>query len=306
VRVVVTGARGKVGSAAADALMRAGHEVVAVDLGPPEYERGLPGEPHYLRADVADPGQAFAAIHGAEAVVHGAAIPDGFHDPPHTVFANNLMGVFNTLEAAVAAGARRYVNISSETVSGLYDGVRPRYVPFDEEHEGRPLGTYQIAKHMGEQLAAAAAARSTLRCVSLRPSWVQWEGNYERSLGPVVREPFGLAQNLWSYVDVYDLADAIVLAVECDLPGHEAFYVTAADNAAGVPLADLVRATLGDDVELRPTDRPDASGISPARAGRLLGFRPSRSWRDYLDGDGRLLPAAAGRLAELPGRPRIG
>ena len=90
-RVVVTGGTGKVGRAAARALLDASHTVTTVDVGRPEYERSLPDEPHYLRADVTDAGAAFAAVAGAEAVVHAAAIPDPFHDPAHVVFGNNLM-----------------------------------------------------------------------------------------------------------------------------------------------------------------------------------------------------------------------
>ena len=54
---------------------------------------------------------------------------------------------------------------------------------------------------------------------------------------------------------------AIMLASVADLPGHEVFYIAAADNLTGRPLADLVRECYGDLVELRATDRPDASGI---------------------------------------------
>jgi len=132
--------------------------------------------------------------------------------------------------------------------------------------------------------------RSELRCLSVRPSWVQWEGNYERNLGPDVRDPAQPSAGFWSYVDLYDLAAAIRLAVESDLPGHEVVYVASPDNSAGRPLAELVRRHYGDRVALRPLAREDASGISCAKAQRLLGWRPTRSWRDYLDGHGRLRP----------------
>jgi nucleoside-diphosphate-sugar epimerase len=135
----------------------------------------------------------------------------------------------------------------------------------------------------------AAVRRSDLRCVSVRPSWVQWEGNYERNLGPDVRDP-GPSSGFWSYVDLYDLAELIRLAVESDLPGHEVVYGASPDNATGRPLAELVRRHYGDRVTLRPLARDDASGISCAKAQRLLGWRPTRSWRDYLDGQGRLRP----------------
>jgi hypothetical protein len=45
----------------------------------------------------------------------------------------------------------------------------------------------------------------------------------------------------------------------------------------------------GAGIEIRPLARDDASGISSAKAERMLGWSPSRSWRDYLDADGRRL-----------------
>jgi nucleoside-diphosphate-sugar epimerase len=142
----------------------------------------------------------------------------------------------------------------------------------------------------------AAVRRSDIRCVSIRPSWVQWEGNYEHNLGPSLREPEQPSPSFWSYIDVYDLADALRLAAECDLPGHEVMYIASPDNSANRPLAELLRACYGDAVELRELDREDAAGISCAKARRLLGYAPSRSWRDYLTDDGRLRPEPAARL----------
>jgi UDP-glucose 4-epimerase len=49
-------------------------------------------------------------------------------------------------------------------------------------------------------------------------------------------------------------------------------------------------------VPVREHDRPDASGISTAKAVRMLGWRPQRSWRDYLDDAGRLRPEVRERL----------
>ncbi len=121
--------------------------------------------------------------------------------------------------------------------------------------------------------------RSEIRCVSLRPSWVQHEGNYERNIGPQVRDPSLPSGNGWSYIDVYDLAQAIRLAVESELPGHEVFYIASPDNATGRPLAELVASAYGNRVPLREERmaRADASGISCAKAGQLLGYAPTRS-----------------------------
>ncbi|MFI9835988.1 NAD-dependent epimerase/dehydratase family protein [Nonomuraea sp. NPDC051941] len=289
-RVVVTGAHGKVGRAAVKALAEAGHEVTGVDLTRPIWERHEPGEPAYKQAELTDAGQAYAVVHGADAVVHAAAIPDPTANAPHVVFQNNLMATFNMIEAAIRLGVPRFVNISSETVPGYFFADRPflpDYAPVDEEHPARPQDPYALSKHFGEQLMDAAVRRSDIRCISLRPSWVQHEGNYERNIGPQVRDAALIGAGLWSYTDVYDLADAIVLAVESDLPGHEVFYIAAPDNAGGHDFAVKLREHYGDRIELRPISRPDSSGISCDKAHRLLGWTPKRSWRDYLDENGR-------------------
>jgi nucleoside-diphosphate-sugar epimerase len=298
-RILVTGARGKVGAATVDRLLKAGHEVTAVDAAPAVYERAR--EVVYVSADLADAGQAAAAVIGHDAVIHAAAIASPAHDPPHIIFQNNLMATYNALEAAERAGVGRVVYLSSETVPGFSYPRRyfhANYAPIDEDHPVRPQDAYAMSKWFGEKLMDAGVARSDITAISLRPTWVQWEGNIERNVGPIVRDGgTDRSASFWSYVSVYDLADAILLAVTADTPGHEVLYVAGPDNAAGGDLHDLVGRNFGDEVELRPVDRPDASGISCAKARRVLGWEPLRSWRELLDDDGRLLPEVRDRLA---------
>lgn len=231
-------------------------------------------------------------MRGHDAVVHAAAIPEPTHNAPHVVFQNNLMSVFNVIEAAVRFEVPRLVNISSETVPGFFFPERPflpAYAPVDEEHPALPQDPYALAKLFAEQLCDAAVRRSDIACITLRPSHVQYEANYERNLGAQVRDPAELSPNLWSYIDAYDLADAIVLATASELAGHEVFYIASPDNVGGRDFAAMLREHYGDQIELRPLSRPDAGGISIEKARRLLGYAPTRSWRDYLDADGRTI-----------------
>ncbi len=54
---------------------------------------------------------------------------------------------------------------------------------------------------------------------------MQDAASYAADLGPLIRagQPCGVAG--WPYIDAGDLAGAVRLAVESDLPGHEAFYI---------------------------------------------------------------------------------
>jgi len=292
VKVVVTGSRGKVGRAATQAFVDAGHDVLGVDLVRPVFDAGVVVPGRYQMADLTDAGSAYAVVAGADAVVHIAAIPQPTGNPPHVVLQTNVMSTFNLIEAAVRFGVKRFVNVSSESIVGNFFPERPflpQYAPVDEEHPLFPQDPYALSKAFGEQMMDAAVRRSDIRAISIRPSTVHNEDNYESNLGPQVRDPSNLSANLWSYIDVHDLADALVRSAESDLPGHEVFYIASPDNAGGHDFAEILHRYYGDAIELRPLSRPDASGISTEKAQRLLGWSPKRSWRDYLDAEGHAL-----------------
>lgn len=145
-----------------------------------------------------------------------------------------------------------------------------------------------MSKLFGKQLCDAAVRRSDLRCISLRLSWVQDAASYAADLGSLIRagRPRGVVG--WPYIDARDLADAVHLAVESDLPGHEAFYIAAPDTIGGWELHQAWHtANPGSATQLRLLSRPDASGIDSAKAQRLLGWQATRSWRDHLTDTGQ-------------------
>jgi UDP-glucose 4-epimerase len=294
---------GKVGSAAVGCLQHHGHEVVATDQALPVFDARDPGQAPYIQADLTDAGAADHVVCGCDAVVHAAAIPEPSQNVPHDVFANNLLAVFNIVEACARFGVQRLVNVSSETVPGFIFAQRPflpSYCPIDEDHPVLPQDPYALAKLFGEQLCEAATRRSDITAVSVRPSWVQWEGNYERNLGPFVRDPSLTSITFWSYIDAYDLAELLALCVAQPTPGHEVVYAASPDNIGGRNL----RATMAEhypDVPVRDLARTDASGTSISRARHLFGWRPQRSWSHYLSQDGQLRVPLTSSRPEWPG-----
>ncbi len=283
-RVLVTGARGKVGSAAAMALQAAGHRVVLTDIAPARY--GLPDgpSPRYLRADLTDFGATISTVLTArpEVIVHAAGIPDNSHDPGPTIFANNIMATYNVAEAVARTGVGRLIVTSSETALGFITAERPflpDYLPVDEDHTRRPQEAYALSKSLGEDICDALVRRCSATAVSIRPSLVLAPDDYAR-IGPLQhskRPSF----NHWSYVDVEDLAELIVLATEAATPGHEVVYAAQPDNLAGRPFLEMIAEAFGDDAPpLRVLEREDASGIDSAKARQLFGWNPQRSWRD--------------------------
>ena len=92
-----------------------------------------------------------------------------------------------------------------------------------------------------------------------------------------------------------DLANAIVLAATQPLPQlkgrHEVVYIAAEDNIGGRDFAAAVQGAFGGAVPIKGAlPRPDCSGLNCAKARELLGWAPKLTWRDYVDGEGRLLP----------------
>ncbi len=145
-----------------------------------------------------------------------------------------------------------------------------------------------------EAAAGAVARREGVPAVSLRPSWIQYPGEYAcRSDGYVADLDAG-AGNFWSYVDARDVADLVAAALArtagpdpAVTPGaHEAVNCVAADNALGRPLLDLLRESYGeipDDCAL--ADGDDRGAYAIEKAERLFGWTPSRSWREGADED---------------------
>ena len=154
-----------------------------------------------------------------------------------------------------------------------------------------PLGI-AVAVYFGHEIGSRRAAEhgDTLELCYL----VRHQGTDERNPRPQVRDASVLSPNLWSYIDVYDLADAIAIVVESYLPGREVFCIASPDNVGGRPLKEIPRKYYCDEIEPEePLPGGSASGISIAKARKMFGYSPKRSWRDYLENAAGSSPGTA-------------
>ena len=286
--VIVTGGRGQSGRWIVDRLA-GDHEVVVVDHSHPGFDAVPIPHVDFRAADLTDRGavRELVAELAPDAVVHWGAIPALGRHPEGHVFENNTLAAYNVLTAAGEADAR-VVQASSDGAYGFFfadDTPLPDELPITESHPLRPEDGYGLSKVAGEEVAAGVARRHGVQVASLRPSWIQEPGEYPCRDPDYVGDIAAGAGNYWSYVDVRDVVEMVVAALETDFApggGHEAFNCVAADNALGESLRDLLQSESGD----LPADTDvegDASAYSVEKAREMLDWRPSHSWRDAAD-----------------------
>lgn len=275
--IVVTGGSGRAGTYIIPELTEHGHRVRNVD------RRGPEGESHarLFRADVTDLGQTLAALDGAEAVIHMAAIAHPQSDPPQVVFHTNVTSIWNVLQGAELLKIPRVVLASSINAVGMAysrENVPPQYLPMDEEHPTRAEDSYSLSKWVGEQIADSFARRRPVQIASLRFHGL-WDTQSSQRRRPGQTDPSPGAKQLWGYTDLIDAARACRLALEADWQGHEVFFITAADTSLALPTREAIAATLPN-VPLRAELPGFSSAFDCSKAERLFGWRPERSWRD--------------------------
>jgi nucleoside-diphosphate-sugar epimerase len=284
--VVVTGSSGLLGRHVVSAMKRAGHEVRGVDLAPAGNQSP---EVPFLSADLTDPGQAFQSLAGAEAVVHAAAIPRPVGRTASEVFRTNVLAAHNVAEASLMHGVARIVNASSFSVLGWPFNPQPlipEFLPIDESHPLVPQESYGLSKLVTEEILAAAVRRYPgLTAINLRMPWIQTSATFSIDVVPRRRDPQTATGNLWAYIDAEDAAMAFVAALDVDAGGVASVYIAAPDTFMEEETTALIRASFPG-VELRDELPGHASVISSQAAERLLGARPTSSWRSYAEATG--------------------
>lgn len=148
-RILLTGGSGDLGSSLSEALATRGDEPAVIDLAPPHACVKT-----YFGESILDRAAVGKSVEGMACVIHIAAW-HGIHETQgkKTVYEFhdlNVTGTFNVLEAAAAAGVKRFLFISSTSVADRY-------------------GVYGHSKVLGEEMARAYAHRHGMEVIILRP-----------------------------------------------------------------------------------------------------------------------------------------
>jgi UDP-glucose 4-epimerase len=277
-KLVCTGGSGRLGRHVV-ALLRDACKVTVLDTEPG-------GSDAFVRADVTEIGALRRVFAGQDAVVHLAAIPNPRTAAPEVTFRTNVQGTFAVLQAAEEAGVRRVVVASSDSVVGFHFNPpdwQPQYLPIDERHPLCPTEFYSLSKQVTETICRSYAARGRLEVVVIRPSYIAFPPEY-----PQLEARGGDLMNyhLWTYVAPEDVARAFQLALALPKVRFEHFFISAPDGLNTRPTLELVRERYGFLPEIRRPEvyerLPTASVLDGSKAREVLGFEPSRDWRQML------------------------
>jgi nucleoside-diphosphate-sugar epimerase len=211
-KILVTGASGFLGGSLCTQLAQRGHEPTAMVRRPGS---GPPGVAEAI-GDLADADSLREALSSTqpEVVAHLAA-EIASQRSAAKVREANVEGTRRLLEAAEAAGVRRFV-FASTVVTGNAGGE-----VLDETRTLPVQTAYGASKQEGERMVRA----SGLEDVVLRPSHVYGPGGwFEEEFVNRLRQPgrfavIGRGDNWWDVVRDADVRQAFALAVEKARPG---------------------------------------------------------------------------------------
>ena len=280
--VAISGGAGFLGLHLSRRLVADGHVVRTLDVAPLD-DAGLEGRVEELRGDVRSAVDARRLVAGADVLVHAAAaLP--IQESRAAIRSVNVDGAAVTFAAALEAGVRRVVLISSTAVYGV-----PERHPIHEDDPLVGVGHYGESKIEAERLCDAFASRG-LETVIVRPKTFlgpERLGVFE-ILFDWIREGrripiLGEGTNHYQLLAVEDLCDAVVRCLDADVAG-EALNVGAARFGTVREDLEALIAHGGSGSRLRPVPARPAElalrGLELARLSPLAEWHYRTAHRD--------------------------
>jgi nucleoside-diphosphate-sugar epimerase len=230
--IFVTGASGFVGGAAVKALSAAGHMTSAMSRSEKSDAviAALGAKP--VRCDLDTITAADMA--GIDAVIHCAAFVEAW-GPKDAWFKSNVLGTQAVLDAAKAAGAKRFIHIGTEAAivhgQDIFDA--------DETYPLSPDSPYPYCatKAQAETRVRAANIAGEFETIVLRPRFIWGPG--DTTLLPVIEAM--AAAGKWTWIDkgkamtstthINNLVHAITLALTTG-KGGEAYFILDDGNSS--------------------------------------------------------------------------
>ncbi len=154
-RVLITGAAGRVGAIVARGLAER-HHVRGHDRVP------MPELADSVVSDLDDFAAVLAAVKDVDAIVHLGGLPGG--DDWDELLQSNFVGTYNVFEAARQLGVKRIAYASRAGVLSPYPKSQTRSV----DMVTRPIGHYTVSKVFGEALAHSYAHQHDMEMVCVR------------------------------------------------------------------------------------------------------------------------------------------
>lgn len=167
--LLLTGATGFLGSAVARQLLAAGENVRVLSRAHSDQQNlaGLAVE--ICHGDLRDPASLRAACDGCTGLYHVAADYRLWTRDPAELYASNVTGTRNLMQAALAAGMARIVYTSSVATLGVHaDGT-----PSDEDTPvglHNMIGHYKRSKYLAEEAVSDMIRDHALPAVIVNPS----------------------------------------------------------------------------------------------------------------------------------------
>lgn len=289
-KIVVAGGSGLIGEYVVDELRNFHHKVTVFDIKDPK-DKSV----GFVKGDMLKIDDCRKAFKGVEAIVHLAAIPNPFNDPPEKIMNINVMGTTNVYVAASELGIKKVIHASTDSTYGFWyrkQDFLPYYLPLDEDHPLNTQDSYGLSKKIDEEIAANFARSYNMQTISVRIPFVVVPGkivpfmNYYNisSYKDIMESPELLKDGLWTYCDVRDVAQAFRLTVEVKgLRKHEVFCVCAEDNVTKINSVELVKRYWSERIPFRKEIKGRAALMDYSKAKAILGYRPRYTWRDILE-----------------------
>lgn len=214
---LVTGGSGFLGNLIARRLLERGDRVKVLDIWE---DQTRPKEIEFIECDIRNKEGVFNAMRGVDVVHHNVALVP-LTKSGHKFWEVNVEGSRMAAEAAVRAGVKAFIHMSSSALFGV-----PETFPITDSTPMHPVEIYGRAKLAGEQAVREVCQKATLSLIVIRPRTILGEGRLGifQILFEWIRDGnnvfvIGDGNNKFQFVHAHDLMDAYLLALDLGKPG---------------------------------------------------------------------------------------